>query len=306
MMVPPRSLTRRHLLMAAAALPLAPARSAESAATEVYQQARRLYARYTPSTNAAARALLTQAGPTSAAALSLLAATHRQDWNMGWVADVQTAERLAEAAVQDALALARTVPGFPDLPGALEQLGWLRLYQGRHLAALRAAHAALRHTPTFAGGYGLWAHALTYLGRPRPALAAIDQAAVLQPEPRFPHLYHRGCAALVWGILAEPTQPALAAHHFGRARDWLAEAVHLLPRHRAAVSQYATALMACGDGPAAGRVMDQRLASSALDVRDPAFEPFIRRAMPFRAPAIMDRLLVLWRAADTYRPQGVL
>jgi tetratricopeptide (TPR) repeat protein len=299
--------TRRTLLHAAAAAPLVgvplPAPAAPETPT-AYERALTLYKRYTPVSNADARLACLDAlaqTPQLVPAHTLLAAIHRQDWNMGWTADQLASEQLAEEEAETAVVLARAEGGQPHLPAALEQQGWLRLYQGQHEEAIACAQDMLIAHPDAAAAYGLWAHALTYLGEPILALMQVDIAAGLQPLPRFPHAYHRGCAWLVWAIQTEAAGGKRTLEFYQQAERALGLAVHDLPRHRPAVSLWATTLMALGKEAEAGQAMAQRLACGALPITDAAFEPFIRRALPYRQPQILTRLLALWRQADAIR-----
>jgi hypothetical protein len=59
-------------------------------------------------------------------------------------------------AATRAVSLARAEPGTPALPATLEQLGFVRIYQGRHTDAIVAAKEALAHTPTFGNAHSVW------------------------------------------------------------------------------------------------------------------------------------------------------
>jgi tetratricopeptide (TPR) repeat protein len=142
-------------------------------AIALYETASSLYRRYTAQTNHQARMCLEQAltlAPDFPRAWALLAATHRQDAISTWTEAWDDSMRQADAAADKAVTLARAEPGQPALPATLEQLGFVRIYQGRHEEALQAAQEALQHAPMFGNAYGVWVLALSYLGRPDEAL----------------------------------------------------------------------------------------------------------------------------------------
>jgi adenylate cyclase len=198
-------------------------------AWEYYMRGAELYRRYTPQDNAHARELFEKAidlDPQFARAFAGLAATHRQDGNMEWTQDRETSEDLSYRTAQKAVELARReLEPKPSLPFALEQLGWVLLYKGKHQEASDAAEEVVRLNPNSADGYALAAHVLTYLGKPQEALDKTQEAINRNPKYPFHYDYHRGHAYYVWGFLTEETDVNAARQYYQKAEEYLQEAL---------------------------------------------------------------------------------
>jgi tetratricopeptide (TPR) repeat protein len=270
-------------------------------ATALYETARTLYGRYTRESNQQARTCLDQAlavAPTFARGWGLVSATWRQDAISAWTTEWERSMRQADTAAGKAVTLARAEPGQPALPATLEQLGWVRVYQGRHEEALQTAQEALAHTPTYGNAYGVWALALSYLGQPLEALTLVAQQEALQRHPQFLHAYHRGHAMVSWGLTGA------ADHAWDRAQKYLEWALRERPDYRPARSYLTAALMALEEGPAAGQHMAQLAQMGRPSPHDRASALWFRRANPFRETAVRDQLIRLWMEAEDWRPGG--
>ena len=173
------------------------------------------YRLYTPGDNAVARVLLKAAivlDPTSARAHALLAATYRQDATLLWTADPARAEARALRLAEHAVALARQEPDpQPSLPPALEQLGFVLLYQYDHAGCIQAAQEAIAHPSSSdqakARALALWAHALTYLGNPTEALEYLAEAEALSHPLPFTIRYNKGHALAVQAYQTQQAGP---------------------------------------------------------------------------------------------------
>jgi adenylate cyclase len=197
-------------------------------AWEYFMRGAELYRRFTAKDNAHARELFEKAidlDPEFARAYANLAATHRQDWVLAWVPDRNESERLAEDNANKAVELAKQEPSpQPSLSHALEQRGYVFLYQKKFQLASKDAGDAVSHNPNFADGYGLLAHVLIYQGEPAKALIETDKAAKLDPSSFF-FDYHRGHAKYVEGyLLAEKNDPR-SGDRFREAEQFLRAAL---------------------------------------------------------------------------------
>jgi adenylate cyclase len=197
-------------------------------AWELFMRGTQLYRRFTAQDNAQARDLFEQAIALDlkfARAYANLAATHRQDWVLAWVPDRNESERLAEDNANKAVELAKQEPSpQPSLSHALEQRGYVFLYQKKFQLASKDAGDAVSHNPNFADGYGLLAHVLIYQGEPAKALIETDKAAKLDPSSFF-FDYHRGHAKYVEGyLLAEKNDPR-SGDRFREAEQFLRAAL---------------------------------------------------------------------------------
>jgi adenylate cyclase len=260
----------------------------------------KLYRRYTSTDNAQARALFENAialDPDFVKAYGMLAATHRQDWTLGWTQNLQDSEQKALQMAEKAVQLARSEPDpKPSLPQALHQLSLVYCYQGKLREATDAADEAVRHSPNYADGYATAALVLTYRGQPDAALAKIQQAVTLDPKYPFFYEYYRGHAFYVWGFLTPENDPR-RIERFKEAEKHLRKALEASPNFRPA-SQYLVAVLS-----ELGR--QQEAVEQAAKVRRPEYlrdpkrlEQFIRRIFPYENTAITARLIELWQAAE--------
>jgi tetratricopeptide (TPR) repeat protein len=271
-------------------------------AVALYEAAKVLYGRYTAATNQQAQGCLAQAlalEPTFARAWALSAATERQAAISTWTDDWAGSMRQADTAALKAVTLARAEPGQPALPATLEQLGFVRIYQGRHEEAIEAAQEAMQHAPGYANAYGVWALALSYLGQPLDALTQIARHEALHPHPVFMHAYHRGHACVSLALSG-------ADHAWDRAVKYLQWALRERPDYRPARSYLAATLMALGDGPGAGAHTTTLAQMGRPSPFDPRYALWFRRANPFQHVAVRERLITLWQEAEQQRPGGAV
>jgi hypothetical protein len=259
------------------------------------------YRQYTKEANARAQqyfaAALTQ-DSTSARAEALLAATYRQDANMAWVEDVEAAERIALRHALSAVNLARLEPAlYAELPHALEQLGWVYLYQHRHADCLKAAGEAIAYAPTYANAYALAAHAMTYKGQVTEALQhqAIADTLDQQATGALPFLsrYHQGHIRIVQALKGQGAESTL----YEEARQVLTAVLDEAPHHRPSRSYLAVVLWKLGQTEPAHVQMAQLEAEGRLAPSDPRFEPYIRRSLPYTDAALLTQLIEIWQAA---------
>jgi adenylate cyclase len=273
-------------------------------AWDAFMRGAELYRRFTPQDNAQARELFKEAidlDPEFARAYALLAATHRQDWNMAWTQDPQTSAEEAYRQAQKAVELARREPEpKPSLPHALEQLGWVLLYRGQHQDASDAAEEAVRRNPNYADGYALGAQVLTYLGRPKEALDKTQEAINRNPKYPFFYDYHRGQAYYVWGFLTSAQDPNASRRYFEEAEKHLKLALEKNEKFRGTRAYLVAVLSELGKQDEAVREMailrDMGRPQAFQDLN--RFEEYLRRGHPFQNPAIKTRLRDLWQAAE--------
>jgi adenylate cyclase len=264
------------------------------------------YRRYTPGDNAVARVLLKAAivlDPTSARAHALLAATYRQDATLLWTADPARAEARALSLAEHAVALARQEPDpQPSLPYALEQLGFVRLYQYDHAGCIQAAEEALAHTSSSdqakARALALLAHALVYLGNPTEALEHLAQAEALYNPPPFTIRYNKGHALAVRAYQAQQADdPDAAKADYTEAAAYLQSVLDEAPTYRPARTCLAVVLWEQGEEADAHAEMQYLAAVGRMSPDDPDFAAYIRRAHPFTDATYRTHLIAVWQAA---------
>jgi adenylate cyclase len=269
-----------------------------------YQEGLKLYRRFTPEDNAKARELFKKAialQPDYAKAYALLAATHRQDWILGWIQNYRPSEQLAYQMAEQAVQLARSEPDpKPSLPQALLQLGFVYLYGGKLQEATDAAEEAIRRSPNYADGYALAAHILIYQGRPQDALNKMNPAVTQDPLYPYFYDYYRGHAYYVLGFLTPEKDPR-RTEHFREAEGYLRKALSGSdkgPTFRPASSYLVATLSELG--------RQQEAVQQAAKVRRPEYlrDPknlaeYIKRILPYKDPAIRAHLIDLWQKADS-------
>ena len=267
------------------------------------QEGTRLYLRFTAKDNAQARGLFQKAvelDPNFAQAYAYLAATYRQDWILGWTPNYEESEREAQKAAEKAVDLARREPEPKrSLPQALEQLGWVYLYQGKREPAIKLAEEAVRRSPNFANGFALEAHALIYEGRPQEALGKLQQAVALDPKPFF-YDYHFGHAYYVWGAQT-PANDARRTERLKEAEKYLRKALDGSPNFRPARSYLVATLSELGEQQKAVEEMAKvrTIGGRPEYLRDPQkLREFIERVLPYKDRAIRERLIKLWQDAE--------
>jgi tetratricopeptide (TPR) repeat protein len=215
---------------------------------------------------------------------------------MEWTQDRDISEALAYHWARYAVDLARReLKPQPSLPYALEQLGWVLLYRGDHQGAIAAAQEAVQLNPNFAEGYALWAHVLSYLGEPREALPKMAEAIRLNPRYPFLYAYNLGHVYYVLGYLTGEHD------YYQEAEKHLREALSRNKNHRPSRAYLVAVLSELGGRQAEARqhMAFLREAGRPLATRDdPRFQAYIRRSLPYKDPAILDRLIELWQAAE--------
>jgi len=267
----------------------------------------KLYRRFTSTDNAQARALFLKAialDPNFARAYAMLAATHRQDWILAWAENLKDSERQAYDNAQKAVQLARSEPDpKPSLPQALLQLGFVYLYQGKLEEATKAANEVVAHSPNYADGYALAAHALIYQGRPEDALKKMEPTVTQDPAYPYFYNYYRGHAYYVWGFQTPATDP-LKTERFKEAEKYLRKALDGNDKganFRPARSYLVAVLSELNrQQEAVNEMVKVRTTGGRPDyLRDPKLlEQFIKRTLPYKDPAITARLIELWQAAE--------
>src|SRR5262245_33252327 len=272
-------------------------------AWKYYQEGLQLYRRFTPPTNVQARERFEKAiavQPDYAKAHALLAATHRQDWILGWIQNYGPSEQMANQTANQAVELATNEPEpKPSLPQALLQRGWVHLYSKRHEPALKDAEEAIRRSPNYADGYALAAHILCYQMRPIDALNKMNPMVIYDPLYPYFYDYYRGHAYFVLGWMTPTTDPRRTTH-FREAEKYLRKALSpgdKGPMFRPASSYLVATLSELG--------RQQEAVEQALKVRRPDYlrdpgnlEQYINRILPYTDQRIRTRLIELWQAAD--------
>jgi len=278
-----------------------PTRSQE--AWKNYQEGLKLYRRFTSTDNAQARALFEKATaqqPDFARAYAMQAATHRQDWILGWNQNYRDSEHQADQLSEQAVQLARSEPDpKPSLPQALLQRGFVHLYATRLDEATKDAEEAISRSSNYADGYALAAHVLIYRGRPQDALDKMKPTATQDPNYPYFYDYYRGHAYYVMGFLT-PQKDPLRMERFKEAEKYLRKALENRdkgPNFRPANSYLVATLSELG--------RQQEAVEQAAKVRRPDYlrdprrlEEFIKRILPYENKAITARLIELWQAAD--------
>jgi adenylate cyclase len=288
--------------------------TASVVAWEYFMQGLALYRRYTKEANAQARELFEKAislDSEFARAYAMLAATHRQDGNMGWTQNRETSEELAYSLVHKAVEVARReLKPQPSLPYALEQLGHVLLYQHKnHQGAIEAAQEAVQLNPNFAVGYALWAHVLTYLGEPEESLRKTDEAMSLDPKESLQRDYHRGHAYYVWGYLTREKDVNASTQHYRDAEKHLRAALSKNDNFRPARGFLVAVLWELDRREEAQTEMRRLLEarSSMVSQNREHFQAFIERSLPYNPvaslrdagrPQILEHLSKTWQDAE--------
>jgi adenylate cyclase len=277
-------------------------------ATDLLKKGMELYRRYTPKDNERARALFKEAkrqDPGLAKAYAGIAATHRQDWILGWTQDPETSKELAYRTAQKAVEVARSGPK-PELalPYPFEQLAYVRLYRGDLQGASDAAREAVQDNPNFADGYTVWAQALIYMGKPGDAIPKTRLAIAHYPPDReypFFYDYHLGQAYYVWGFLTEKTDPTASRQYYQQAERHLREALRKNANFRPAGSYQVAVLYKLN------RIQDA--VDQMQELRDrgrpPTSEEYVKRVAPYDNSAITNELLTIWTQVETLMPRGL-
>jgi adenylate cyclase len=198
-----------------------------------------------------------------------------------------------------------------SLPYALEQLGWVLLYQHKnHEAAIAAAKEAVQLNPNFAEGYALEAHVLSYLGEPEESLRKTQEAINRNPKYPFNYDYYRAHAYHVWGYLTEETDANASRDYYRQAEVHLREALRRNNNHRPARAQLAVVLSKLDQQEEAKQHMailrDAGRPQASADLQ--RFREYIRRSLPYKDPVaslqdegrpqILEHLIKIWQDTE--------
>jgi adenylate cyclase len=261
-------------------------------AWDLFMRGTQLYRRFTAQDNAQARELFRQAidlDPKFARAYANLAATHRQDWVLAWTQNRDESERLAFDNAKTAVGLAtQEPPPQPSLSHALEQRGYVYLYQKKFSLASKDAGDAVSHNTNFADGYGLLAHVLIYQGEPDKALAETEKAAKLDPSSFF-FDYHRGHAKYVSGYQMAENDPR-RVQRFREAEQYLRAALDKNRNFRPARLYLVVVLGALGQ---------RQDAASEMAIYRNMGGSSGNRILPYKDPDIARRVIQLLQAAES-------
>lgn len=186
----------------------------------------------------------------------------------------------------------------PSLPYALEQMGWILLYSGKHQEPIQAAQEALEHNPNYADAYALWAHVLIYLDRPEEALRKSQEAIARNRIYPYFYDYHRGHAYYVWGVLTK--DPKASRQHFEEAEKYLREALRKNDNYRPARSYLVAVLSELDRQDEAVREMGISLEKNEPLVRNlrstdsRLAEDHLNALTPYANLEIRERLKKVW------------
>lgn len=211
--------------------------------------------------------------PGFARAYAGLALTYSREAIDGWTSAPASSLRLAAQFADKAARMD------PSLPQVHFVTGQVRLFQRRHTAAIEAAERATAVDPNYADAYALLAWSLNYAGRPRKALASLEQAMRLNPRPPASYLEILGEIQFAQGRYqdsASTFQRVLGINpSYLRARMWNAAAL----------------VEAGSEGLAEWEVDELMIASPHLTLKRLEF------AFPFKDPRTSDRALNALRTA---------
>ena len=218
-----------------------------------------------------ARQLLTQAiqqDPSYAAAYAQLGYLHWAAMATGWDPDPRHMDKAAEFSSK-ALALE------DSLPWAYITLGQLALWRDKqHAQAVAAFDTAIHLDPNFASAHLEYGHVLTYAGKPEQAIESVKKAMRL--DPHYPP---------VWGWFLARAYTLVG--RYDEARPLLQRVVTLSPDFLPAYADLAVIAIRSGQLPEA------RAAAAAIKRINPdaSLEGW-RQSLPYKDPAVLDRVLV--------------
>ncbi|HEV8712260.1 MAG TPA: tetratricopeptide repeat protein, partial [Candidatus Binatia bacterium] len=233
------------------------------------------YYHATQEANAQAQQLFEKAialDPQYAEAYARLSRTLSREWNYQWSQDPQTLER-AFVLAQQAVALD------DSLPRAHEELAYAYLYKRQHEQAIVAAKRAITLAPNEAEGSVRLGLILNFTGRPEEAIGLIEKAVRLNPRYPYDYLAQLGMAYGLAGRYEEAI-PTLQSATI-RNPNFSSPHMHL------AVSYSEV-----------GRDAEARAEVAELRRLNPNFSlEGVRRVMPFKDPADLERYLTALRKA---------
>jgi TolB-like protein/Flp pilus assembly protein TadD len=233
------------------------------------------YNRATREANAQARRMFEKAlelDPQYAEAYAKLSWTRGQEWVYQWVQDPETLEQ--------ALVLAQKAVTLDDaLPGAHTALCYAYLYKRQHERAMAAAERVIALAPSDAEGFGRLGSVLNFAGRPEEAIELIKKAMRL--NPRYPYNY-LSLLGMAYGLTGR-YEEAITTLKTGVTRN-----PDHLPLHLHLAVSYSEL----------GREAEARAEVAELRRVSPNFSlEGVRRVMPFKDPADLERYLTALRKA---------
>src|SRR5712691_8268584 len=231
--------------------------------------------RLTKETNLQARQMFEKAvelDPQYAEAYARLSWTRSREWIYQWVQDPQTLEQ--------AFALAQKAVTLDDsLPLAHRVLGVVYLWKKQHEQAIAEAERAIALDPNNAEGYVRLAHILKFVGRSEEAIQLMEKAMRLNPHYPFDYLFELG-----------------ASYHLtGRYKEALVPLKKVLTLNPNFVFAHVNLAICYAE---LGRLEEARAEMAEAQQLNPTYSlEWVRRVMPFRDPAEVERYLTGLRKA---------
>ncbi len=231
--------------------------------------------RLTQETNAQARQMFEQAlalDPQYAEAYAFLGLTYEREWGFQWSQDPQILER--------ELVLAQQAVALDDsLPMAHNTLGRVSMWKKQHDQAITEAERAIALDPNDADGYWLLGAILDFAGRPEEAIGLIEKAMRLNPHYPPVYLFSLGHSYHLMGRYEE----AIAAYKKALTRN-----PNHLPAHQHLAAIYSEL----------GREEEARAEVVEVLKISPNFSlEVLRQRLPFKDPAVLERMLAALRKA---------
>jgi tetratricopeptide (TPR) repeat protein len=232
--------------------------------------------RFTPEANIQAQQMFERAiqlDPQYAAAYAFLSFTHWAEWGFRWGQESQSLE--------PAFALAQKAVALDDsLPLAHLMLSHMYLWKNKqHEQAIAAAERALALGPNDAEICARSGETLNLVGRPQDALELIEKAIRLNPHYPILYLFFLGHTY----YLTRQYEGAIAAH-----KRVVALNPYLQPSHLHLAASYSEV----------GREEEARAAVAEFGRFHPQISlEFLEQIVPYKDPAVLERLLVALRKA---------
>src|SRR5713101_6661726 len=210
--------------------------------------------------------------PQYAEAYARLSWTRSREWIYQWVQDPQTLEQ--------AFALAQKAVTLDDsLPLAHRVLGVVYLWKKQHEQAIAEAERAIALDPNNAEGYVRLAHILKFVGRSEEAIQLMEKAMRLNPHYPFDYLFELGASYHLTGRYKEALVP-------------LKKVLILNPNFVFAHVHLAICYAELG------RLEEARAEMAEAQQLNPTYSlEWVRRVMPFKDPAEVERYLTALRKA---------
>ena len=233
------------------------------------------YNHATQEANAQARRMFEKAlelDPQYAEAYAKLSWTRGQEWVYQWVQEPEILEQ-ALALAQKAVSLDAS------LPGAHTALCYAYLYERQHEQAMAAAERVIALAPSDAEGFGRLGSVLNFAGRPEEAIGLLKKAMRL--NPRYPYNY-LSLLGMAYGLTGR-YEEAITTLKTGVSRN-----PDHLPLHLHLMVSYSEL----------GREAEARAELAEILRISPNFSSEgVRRVMPFKDPADLERYLAALRKA---------